>query len=200
MYSPAIRPTTPSTGTQTKASNRASSEECSAGRAPAQSSAAVTGEDRMSASDSLNSSSRAQIPAPGLPPIGPETAAEGPDLLTAVRVILAALPDAHKALHGCPSLLVIVEIPFAHGLTDQFGHRLLLAARASVERSPDLVIQVQLCAPHDVQRTSCRVAPAYARSIHRRPWICFPFSGGYTAPTRSNRISPTSAHAIYSGP
>src|SRR5947209_1581498 len=72
------------------------------------------------------------------------------------------LAGAYEFLHSYPALFAITEVAFAHGLPDEFGHRCLFPASAGVERSPQLVVEIQLSPSHDVYYTSS--APAHAQS------------------------------------
>ena len=64
------------------------------------------------------------------------------------------LADTYELLHSCPALFAVTEIAFAHCLPDEIGHGCLFPASTSVERSPQLVVEIQLRAPHDVYCTS----------------------------------------------
>lgn len=75
---------------------------------------------------------------------------QAPDFLSAVFALCTGLADADEPLHRFPPLFAVTEIAFAHCLPDEFGHGRLLPASTGVERSPQLLVEIQLSASHDV--------------------------------------------------
>ena len=73
-----------------------------------------------------------------------------------LSVFRTVLTDPDEPLHRRPALFAVTDIAFAYRLADQFGDGRLFPSSTGVERSPQLVVQVQLCTSHNVYRTSQR--------------------------------------------
>jgi hypothetical protein len=86
--------------------------------------------------------------------VQPAAAAETSNILHTVRQIGTSLSNANELLHRLSLLIPPAEVTLASGFPHQFRDGSLLTPGAGVKGIPELLIEVELCSPHDVYYTS----------------------------------------------
>ena len=107
-------------------------------------------------------------------------------------VIARSSPASNETLHGAAALFPIAQIAPPDRLPDQFGDGGLLRAGTSVERAPELIVEIELRPPHDVYYA----APTDRRLVISSPRFTKPSPGREIASHRSHLIND---HSIFNG-
>src|SRR5690242_20530469 len=108
--------------------------------------------------------------SPFTEPVQPVAPAEIANLGPCVWAVIRSLADSDEAFHRRPAPLEVAEVALSDGLPDQFGDTGFLTLCPRVERTPQLVVQIKLCSPHDVYYTSSSTDLFRVFRASQSPW------------------------------